>query len=200
LESNIPAINNVTLTKVDGITQPIPFSLFDEKFGIGIAQMREYNPGLRTDLIPYMGKIFNFNLPNAIEDRYKGARDSISVWLNGAPQMELTFDTLTQVFDGDTVVIIETEQVAEPPKLIEERDEKVWVYYKIKRGDALYTITDIFDCTVGEIRRWNNLNSKMFLIAGKRLKFYVPASKKSYYQQIDKMSLAQKRERAKSDD
>jgi len=38
------------------------------------------------------------------------------------------------------------------------------------------------------------------LIAGKRLKFYVPASKKSYYQQIDKMSLAQKRERAKSDD
>jgi len=200
LESKIPAINNVTLTKVDGITQPIPFSLFDEKFGIGIAQMREYNPGLRTDLIPYMGKIFNFNLPNAIEDRYKGARDSISVWLNGAPQMELTFDTLTQVFDGDTVVIIETEQVAEPPKLIEERDEKVWVYYKIKRGDALYTITDIFDCTVGEIRRWNNLNSKMFLIAGKRLKFYVPASKKSYYQQIDKMSLAQKRERAKSDD
>jgi hypothetical protein len=51
-----------------------------------------------------------------------------------------------------------------------------------------------------EIRRWKNLNSKMFLIAGKTLKFYVPASKKKYYQQIDAMSLAQKRERAKTDD
>jgi hypothetical protein len=48
------------------------------------------------------------------------------------------------------------------------------------------------------MRRWNNLNSRMVLIAGKRLKFYVPAQKKKYYQQIDRMTMAQKRERAKS--
>jgi LysM repeat protein len=72
------------------------------------------------------------------------------------------------------------------------------VYYKVKRGDAVYTITDVFDCNVADMRRWNNLNSRMVLIAGKRLKFYVPAQKKKYYQQIDRMTMAQKRERAKS--
>lgn len=202
LEAENPVASNtsVALTQVQGIEQPIPFSLFDTKFNIGIAQMREYNPGLRTDLIPYMGTPFTFYLPIAAAERYNTARDSISVWLNGAPEMELTYDTLTQVFDGDTVVVVEPKQGAEVPDLIEPRDEKVWVYYKIKRGDALYTITDVFDCTVPEIRRWNNLNSKMFLIAGKRLKFYVPASKKKYYQKIDAMSLAQKRQRAKTDD
>lgn len=202
LEAENPVAFNasVALTQVQGIEQAIPFSLFDAKFNIGIAQMREYNPGLRTDLIPYMGTPFTFYLPIAAAERYNTARDSISVWLNGAPEMEVTYDTLTQVFDGDTVVVVEPKQGSEVPELIEPRDEKVWVYYKIKRGDALYTITDVFDCTVPEIRRWNNLNSKMFLIAGKRLKFYVPASKKKYYQQIDAMSLAQKRQRAKTDD
>ena len=200
LEKPLAALRHVSLKKVSGITQAVPFSFFDQRFGVGIAQMREYNPGLRTDLIPYMGKLFVFNLPADVAKRYELAYDSLGLWLNGAPVMEVNYDTLTQVFDGDTVVVVEPQQSAEPPALVVPKDEKVWVYYKIKRGDAVYTITDVFDCTVQDIRRWNNLNSKMFLIAGKRLKFYVPASKKKYYQQIDAMSLAQKRERAKTDD
>jgi len=202
LEAEKPVASDayVALKQVQGIDQTIPFTLFDTKFDISIAQMREYNPGLRADLIPYMGTPFTFYLPVASATYYYQVRDSISLWLNGAPEMELTYDTLTQVYDDDTVVVVEPKQGADIPELIEPRDGKVWVYYRIKRGDALYTITDVFDCTVPEIRKWNNLNSNMFLIAGNRMKFYVPKSKKKYYQQIDAMSLAQKRQRAKSDD
>ncbi len=196
----MPDSEPVKLVAVKGINQPIPFSYFDTKLGLGIAQMREFNPGLRVDMIPYMGKEFMFYLPETISEAYNQERDSIDFWLNGAPRMEISYDTLTQVYDGDSVVVVEPQQIVEVPAALTARDEKVWVYYKIKRGDALYTITDIFDCNTSEIRRWNNLNQKVFLIAGKRLKFYVPASKKKYYQQIDAMSLAQKRERARTDD
>jgi hypothetical protein len=49
-----------------------------------------------------MGKLFVFNLPADVAKKYESAYDSLGLWLNGAPQMELTYDTLTQVFDGDT--------------------------------------------------------------------------------------------------
>lgn len=198
LEKAIVPQNNVALSSVSGIEQAIPFALFNDKFGLGIAQMRAYNPGLRTDLIPYMGKLFRFNLPQGLTARYEKARDSIPLWLNGVPKMEITYDTTTQVFDGDSVEIVEPVQAVAAPTLLASKEDKVWVYYTVKRGDAVYTITDVFDCTIGELRRWNNINSKMVLIAGKRLKFYVPVQKKKYYQQIDGMTMAQKRERAKS--
>ncbi len=196
----MPDSEPVKLVAVNGINQPIPFSFFDTKMGLGIAQMREFNPGLRVDLIPYMGKEFVFYLPESVSGAYNRNRDSIYYWLNGVPRMEISYDTVTQVYDGDSVVVIEPEQIVEIPPTITKANEKVWVYYKIKRGDALYTITDVFDCSIADIRRWNNLNQKAFLVAGKSLKFYVPVEKKKYYQQIDAMSLAQKRERAQKDD
>ena len=198
LEKPVVPLNRAALKTVLGIEKAIPFALFYDKFGLGIAQMRDYNPGLRTDLIPYMGKLFSFNLPVELAGRYEKARDSIPLWLNGVPRMEITYDTITQVFDGDSVELVEPVQAVVTPTPLASREDKVWVYYKVKRGDAVYTITDVFDCNIADMRRWNNLNSRMVLIVGKRLKFYVPAQKKKYYQQIDRMTMAQKRERAKS--
>jgi LysM repeat protein len=198
MDKPVVPLNRAALKTVLGIEKAIPFALFYDKFGLGIAQMRDYNPGLRTDLIPYMGKLFSFNLPVEIAGRYEKSRDSIPLWLNGVPRMEITYDTITQVFDGDSVELVEPVQAVVTPTPLASREDKVWVYYKVKRGDAVYTITDVFDCNVADMRRWNNLNSRMVLIAGKRLKFYVPAQKKKYYQQIDRMTMAQKRERAKS--
>lgn len=198
LEKAVVPQNNIALSSVLSIQQAIPFSLFSDKFGLGIAQMREYNPSLRTDLIPYMGKLFSFYMPVNMAGRFEKARDSIPQWLNGVPKMVITYDTITQVFDGDSVEIVEPVQAAAAPTLMASREEKVWVYYTVKRGDALYTITDVFDCNLEELRRWNNTNARVVLIAGKRLKFYVPAQKKKYYQQIDGMTMAQKRERAKT--
>ena len=75
---------------------------------------------------------------------------------------------------------------------------KMWVYYKVKSGDGLYTLSDIFDCSIAELKQWNGMKSNS-LLAGSTLKFYIPISKKSYYNQINTMSLAQKRSLALKD-
>jgi hypothetical protein len=76
---------------------------------------------------------------------------------------------------------------------------KVWVYYTIKRGDALFTLLDVFDCTEDDVRRWNNIRRSQFMIAGEKLRFEVDSTKKIYYSKINSMTLIEKRELAKND-
>jgi len=76
---------------------------------------------------------------------------------------------------------------------------KSWVNYTIKRGDGLYTLLDVFDCSEEDIRRWNNIRKSQFMIAGERLKIEVDSNKKSYYSKINNMTLTEKRELAKND-
>lgn len=197
-EKSIPQESTIDKKSVKSIEQHIPFSLIIDRFGVSISELREVNPSLRTDMVPYMGTPFQFYLPASVVANYNASRDSLYTWLKGTPTLEIQFDTTVQVFDGDTAIVIETNQPVEAPAI--NVNEKVWVYYTIKRGDALFTLTDIFDCETADIKRWNSINTKNFLIAGKRLKFYVPADKKKYYQQNDNLTLTQKRERAKSDD
>lgn len=76
---------------------------------------------------------------------------------------------------------------------------KAWIFYTIKRGDALFTLLDVFDCTEDDIRKWNNIRKSQFMIAGERLKIEVDSSKKGYYTKINAMTLIEKRELAKND-
>ncbi len=184
--------------EVVSIDRALPFQFFNDHFNLSTLEMRNYNPALRTDLVPYMGKPFTFFLPPEEANRFEENRDSLIYWLEGRPEVIMEMDTVIQVFDGDTAMVINPK--VEADTIGPKKDEKVWVYYRVKRGDALYTITDIFDCSIQDIRRWNNVPRKNFLISGKKLKFFVPSSKKVYYQSINTMSLSQKRSRARKDD
>jgi LysM repeat protein len=77
-------------------------------------------------------------------------------------------------------------------------DAKTWVYYKVKSGDAIYTLSDIFDCAPDQLKSWNRLNSNQLRI-GATLKFYVPVKRKSYYLKLNSMTIAQKRNIAGAD-
>ena len=184
--------------RVLSIERSLPFSFFEEHFDLSTLEMRNYNPALRTDQVPYMGEAFEFFLPKEKAIRFNENRDSLIFWLEGRPEPHFESDTILQIYDGDTAYVVNPP--SESDSVGVEKEENVWVYYRVKRGDALYTITDIFDCTIADIRKWNNVPRKNFLLAGKTLKFFVPANKKIYYEAINTMSLTQKRARAKRDD
>jgi LysM repeat protein len=64
----------------------------------------------------------------------------------------------------------------------------------VKSGDAVYTLSDIFDCTPEQLKSWNYSNvSGNNLQVGTSLKFYVLASKKGYYLKLNSLTIAQKR-------
>lgn len=227
---------------VVSIEQNVPFQAISGNLPIELEQLRELNPSYKADYVPYMGgTAFPIVLNKESADLFEQKRDSLAIWTRKflgkeEPRIniginpiqentQLSFDTIIEVVDGDTLRIIEASQEVNekaPNKtatnssinnaasvnpttpnsnstVVANNDAKVWIYYTIKKGDALYTITDIFDCSTQEIKSWNAIRKNNFLIAGKKLKIQVPASKKAYYQKINTMSIQQKRNLALND-
>jgi len=225
-----------TLTSIQ---QNVPFQAISENLPVDLEVIRELNPAFKADYIPYMGgNVFTVVLPSKVADLFEAKKDSIPFWtrkflgkeepkiaIGPNPIQEnepLSYDTIIEVVEGDTLRIIEaTQEVNEksPNQLntnvktavnpksgkpvttstTNNSTETVWIYYTIKKGDALYTITDIFDCTSQELKSWNQIRKSNSLIAGKQLKIKVPANKKAYYQKINSMSIQQKRNLALND-
>ena len=74
----------------------------------------------------------------------------------------------------------------------------VWVEYTVKKQDGLYTLSDIFDCTIEEVKQWNDMTGNGIFI-GQKLKFKVDDAKLKEYKKIESMSTEQKLELAKKD-
>ena len=202
--------------QVLSVSEPVPFSLLNEKLGIGLMELRMLNPELRADVIPYMGGDFVFRLPKEYVSRYNSMRDSIPGWLHGfggndhgvvrrLPNVEIK-EEVVAMENKDTAVLMEiasndqsvVDAVGITPPRPKTSEYKVWVYYRVKAGDAVYTLSDVFDCAPEQLKQWNRLRSNS-LVVGTQLKFYVPATKKSFYTKINSMSISQKRNLAAKD-
>lgn len=68
----------------------------------------------------------------------------------------------------------------------------VKLLYKVKKGDTIGHIAEWFDVRAWNIRTWNGIGNTIRV--GQKLAVYVPKSKKSFYESIDKMSYAEKQE------
>ncbi len=203
-------------SQVLSISEPVPFSLLNEKLGIGLMELRLLNPELRADVIPFMGSNFIFRLPKEYVGRYNLMRDSIPGWMqyyggkeaSPAPRLPnvVIQEEVVAMENKDTSVSMEiasndqsvVDAVGITPPRPKTSEYKVWVYYRVKAGDAVYTLSDVFDCSPEQMKQWNRLRSNS-LVVGTQLKFYIPATKKSYYTKINSMSISQKRNLAAKD-
>lgn len=199
---------------VKSINQPVTFGVLTEHLGVGISELRMMNPELRADVIPYMGKQFEFKIPASFGERYEQIRDSLPMWLvekrGGGYVNQVIMPTVRKepVADHsrDTAVNMEiasndqsvVEQDGVTPPKPKNLQQKVWVYYKVKSGDAVFTLSDVFDCTPEQLRSWNHMHNNVLKV-GMSLKFYVPAAQKGFYTKINAMSISQKRTLAGKD-
>jgi membrane-bound lytic murein transglycosylase D len=53
------------------------------------------------------------------------------------------------------------------------------VYYTVRTGDSLYSISEHFNVSVADITGWNGINARGYLHAGERLKLYVNVTDQS---------------------
>ncbi len=198
------------------------FKLLEEKLPVKSEDLRFFNPVLRGAYIPHVAEPIPFYLPAGLGKRYKLMRDSLCATLPPPPPPAIfssssspdtvfkqvpvaeaplpstrppLYDTIVRVVDSVTYIEVRPHAA---PKAAATTATKVWVYYTVKSGDALYTLADVFDCTVANVKTWNALRSNS-ISSGQKLKFYVPASKATYYRKINTMTLAQKRSTAARD-
>ncbi|MFZ9754829.1 MAG: transglycosylase SLT domain-containing protein [Bacteroidia bacterium] len=168
---------------VMSLDRSIPYSEFQAFYGLDLSDFIGLNPALKMAAVPYPGEPYRLNLPLAIADSFERSRDSFARFLMRAPTAAL-----------DTAQVRELPQ----PETSSPGPEYVWVYYKIKSGDNVYTLADVFDCSSNQLRAWNRISGNS-IVAGKTLKFHVPASRRTYYNSINSMSHAQKKNLAARD-
>lgn len=216
------------LKRIASSSFELPLGMLEEKTGISVDLIKKYNPALKADVIPYLGtknsgvRPLMIRLPELEGVVFKQKQDSFALWVDQwnlkiAKERYGVQPVGVGAINRHTGEVLNRPQtVVKPPievaentpvtmadsSISRDRDvavSKVWVYYTIKRGDALYTLLDVFDCTEDDIRRWNNLRKSQFMIAGQKLRMEVDSSKKTYYSKINTMTLIEKRELSKND-
>lgn len=200
--SEVP-FSQIESDTVSSVNVVVPFSLIHDHFKIDEVVFRNLNPSLKTNYIPYMGRPFVFRLPKKEAKNFRLKKDSIMYWLTAEPIKPMQYDTMIEVLENnDTVTIIksaEEENELEGTVIPSTHGQKrIWVSYKVKKGDALFTLTDIFDCSAQQLRSWNRVRGN-YLAVGKTLKFYVLADKKAFYVNLNKLNLTEKRKIAEQD-
>ncbi|MCB9245327.1 MAG: LysM peptidoglycan-binding domain-containing protein [Flavobacteriales bacterium] len=157
-------------------------------------QLKELNPLFKKQVIPFTTVAYPVHIPKNKLQRFKDLGDSIYTY----PKQEI-----------EEGIVVPAKPIVPEPRVVEPANrsgsgnpgsgsddnasgEKL-VYYTVRSGDFLGKIADLYDVGLSDMKRWNNLRSDR-INAGQKLKVYVPASKYSYYNSINSMTAAQKKQ------
>jgi len=209
-ETSLKTVNAETIeSDTAQVMCQLPLSVITENTGIQATDLKLLNPELKSDIIPWFGEPTIISIPASKKPQYMLKKDSMCMKIKireNPPPAPVIYDTIVRIVDSVTYIEVKprTERPVNPPPAVRTptpsrpaparpvAPQYVWVWYKVKPGDGLYTLSDVFDCSITQLKSWNGLRSNA-VAAGKLLKFYVPAAKKRYYEGINGMTLPQKR-------
>ena len=164
------------------------------------------NPALKTKTIPGAPMPYPLRLPMKSVAMFYANKDSLYASLekkevaksetlaknvdavNASKNKTTTTASKTTTTAAKTT---DTNTTASATKENTNPDDIVTVNYTVKKGDNLGYISDWFDCTVPEIKKWNNLSSTK-IVSGQKLKLQVQSQHEEQYAQINKMTLSEK--------
>lgn len=185
----------------DTVSLPLAmkFSFIEENSVVTSAELRNLNPQFISDMVPWFGSATIFKVPASKKSAFDARKDSMIILMRAKNKPVATQDTIVVVKDSVTYISIVTG-VVEPDSVLIEKDTatRIWVWYTVKTGDGFYTLSDIFDCSIEEMKKWNDINSNT-LVANTLIKFYVAAEKSEHYKKLTTLNHLQKREIALSD-
>lgn len=179
----------------------LSFALIYDKLGISPEEMKILNPEFKIPYVPYFGGTTYFRIPASKKGDYNLIRDSLHKIVNFVPLPAVQYDTIQKVVDSVTYIQVVPRNDATATEVIPEKTQeaaRVWIWYRVKSGDGFYTLSDVFDCSIQEMKNWNGIYNNT-LIANSMIKFYVLQSKLADYQKINGMNHAQKRNLALQD-
>jgi len=161
------------------VTQVLHLGQVSAVLGLPIQMLRDMNPQYRTDLIPArdkqpyslrlpMDQTFRFIEKESLVYHYKD-----SFFLN--PEKITTSPTTSDSKYRD-----------DPPP-----DNYTRLIYTVKPGDNLGYISEWYHVRLSDLKYWNNLRNNT-IRAGQKLTVYVPKNKVGKYENLNRMSFAEK--------
>jgi membrane-bound lytic murein transglycosylase D len=185
-------MDTLMITKKMTIDQLAPY------VGLTPEEIALNNPALKTKTIPGFPYPYPLRLPMKAVATFYANKDSLYASLEKkesinqatlAKNVEAVNASKAKTTDAKTTTTEGT--AATTTKVIENPDAPVVVSYTVKKGDNLGYISDWFDCSVADIKKWNKLSSTK-IVPGQKLKITVPAKHEEQYAQINAMTLAEK--------
>ena len=182
-EHNIrPLVYGYEYTMLDTvmITQKVTLAQLAPFVGVTPEEIALYNPGLKLSVVPGFPTPFPLRLPMNSIAMFYANEDSLysSVMKPDVQLASFTTTTKTTTAEKSTASDIDP-------------NTPVTVNYTVKKGDNLGYISDWFDCTIPDIKKWNGMKTTK-IVPGQKLKIMEPSGKSEQYASINKMTMAQK--------
>jgi membrane-bound lytic murein transglycosylase D len=167
------------------ITRKLTLEKIAPSLGMTVDEIKLYNPGLKTNTIPGSPIPFPLRLP----------MDAVAMWISNQEALYASMDSpaapaAKTIAKEEPVAKTETNK-EQPAAKAATTSDIVTVNYIVKKNDNLGYISDWFDCTVTDLKKWNGLSSTK-IVPGQRLKIKVPAEKEETYAAINTMSFSEK--------
>ena len=153
------------------IDQFVTFDRISKKLDIDLIQLRSLNPIYKKSIVPNIERLNYLKIPTSKVGLFYQLRDSLFTETNSDSARHYPLDKLKSKSSTSS--------------------EFVNIVYTVRSGDVLIRIADLYDCSVSQIRRWNNIRGD-YLRINQRLIIKKPSNQQAYYRRINKMTKAQK--------
>ena len=169
------------------LDHPIDLRLVSDTLDIDVDTLRSMNPQL-LHLVTPASPGFALHLPEGTADQFNSAMADIppDKWLSWRRHQVAPGETLAEIaakYHVTTAAIADVNEI-DPHDPLETGDKLILplaaesaagpgtvVHYRVRASDTLESVSDEFDVTPAELKRWNHLRSNR-LIRGTRLTVY----------------------------
>ena len=163
------------------------------KYGVGISQLAKFNKISKNSRI-YPNVPLKIPVSKYISNDFELNTD-VALAVEEESTSEVPYKmVLNTDSDIDKFVGVYQQNDNENGTVIIPADKSL-VNYKVKSGDNLIDLADLFNVRVSDIRNWNNLPYTTTVHVGQELNFYVPKDKTEEYSRIDSYSKSAKLKR-----
>ncbi len=143
--------------------------------------LKVYNPALKTTTIPGSPTPYPLRMP----------MDAVALFISNQEQLYAQLDQPKTTTTAPVEPVAVNNTAPAKTSTPDTNDKNTYVYYTVKKGDNLGYISEWFNCSVADLKTWNNMRSTK-IMSGQKLKIYVPADHKSEYAAINTMSFSEK--------
>ncbi len=185
--SGSSSYNDGTTTKITyTVKKGDNLGMMSEWFSCSVSELKKWN-GMSGSTL-HVGQKMKIHVPTYLAEQYRKVEHLSLTQKNRKDHLKTTPvappKTTTTASTGST-------NSSDVKYTAPGSGELTLITYTVKSGDYLSAVAGWYDCTVAEIRNWNDLNSNA-LSSGQKLNIYVPTNKLSKYEGINAMSSADK--------
>jgi membrane-bound lytic murein transglycosylase D len=158
------------------VREKISLVEFARATGTDFYVLKDLNPELKLDIVPYSDEPYVLRVPMRTGQVYAAYRDSIQ-----AAMARINADTVRFAYDTNRVSKLTNTvfQQESPSAVAESRPsgtstaQGVLVYHKVRPGDVVGKLATKYHVSTKQIQSWNGLRGYT-IKSGQKLKIYVP--------------------------